>query len=362
MKNKKLLRKMMTLAAVVMLTAGLCGCERQEAASNRRERDPSANETSVPEAGKPSETATPTTAVTPEPAGTAGKRTKPADELPVHRVGGLERANDGEMAFVWLGHSSFLLQMGSVNILCDPVFTDRSSPVSWAGPKRFSEVPMTAENTPEIDVLFLSHDHYDHMDQETILAIDSKVGAYVVPSGAETILAGWGIDPDKVYAISPWVSVSLRGVKFTMTPAQHSGGRTVTAVTLCGGVVIQDGAHSVYYTGDGGYGSHFTEIYERLGAVDLLIAECGQYNENWQRVHMFPEQSAQVAVDLHAKWMIPVHWGAFVLSTHAWDEPPARCVIEAEALGVSIATPEIGQPVKFAEIASHTNRWWEAYK
>lgn len=362
MKKMTVLRTVLTLAMAAVILFGMSGCGKQDAAPKRRDRETGISGTVTAVPTESAGAVTPEATATPKADGeTKGKSTKPADVLPVHRVTEVARAEEGELKVIWLGHSSGLLQMGSRNILFDPVFTTQISPVGIGGLNRFSEVPLSAEDVPEIDVLFLSHDHYDHMDRGTILAIDGRVGSYVVPDGADEILAGWGIVESKIHALNPWESVTLCGVEFTMTPAQHTGGRGLGPGTLCGGVYMKDGAHVVYYTGDGGYGEHFSQMYERLGAVDLLLAECGQYNESWSKVHMFPEQTAQVAVDVHAEWMIPVHWGAFVLALHAWDDSVTRCTAAAAQLGVNIATPEIGQTVDYDEISSYTAHWWEAY-
>ena len=355
-KHRKILA--ITLAAVLIL--GVSGCGRREHADKRESDAAAATPTASPATAL---TEVPTAVPTMPPDGTVeGTGSKPSEALPVHRVSNVPRAEAGELSVIWLGHSSFLLQLGDKNILCDPIFSERSSPVSWAGPKRFTEAPMSAADAPEIDVLFLSHDHYDHMDYNTIMALDDKVGAYVVPDGAQNILAGWGIAESRIHALSTWESLSLFGIRFVLTPAQHRGGRGIGLSTLAGGVFLSDGAHTVYYTGDGGYGEHFSTIYETLGAPDLMIVECGQYDKTWQSMHMFPEQSARAAADLHAAWVIPVHWGAFVLAMHAWDDSIRRFVTAAEELGLRFATPEIGQPVGYRDIASFTEHWWEAYQ
>jgi|GEM_PF-1906122 Predicted Zn-dependent hydrolases of the beta-lactamase fold len=365
--RKTLLRRRipaLLLVAVLALSVSGCGRSADSAGEEKQDKNSKVTVTVTPAGtGEPRGTGDPTGTVTPAGgAGVASKGTKPVDALPVHRVSNVANAADGELVFTWLGHSSFLLQMGERNILCDPVYAQLISPVGVVGLSRFSELPMSAEDTPHIDILFLSHDHYDHMDRDTILAIDGRVDHYVVPNGTDGILTGWGIAADKISALNPWESATVAGITFTMTPAQHSGGRMLTQKTLCGGVYIKDGAHTVFYTGDGGYAEHFPQIGERLGAVDLLIAECGQYSPSWSKVHMFPEQTAQVAADVHAEWFIPVHWGAYVLSTHAWDDSVTRCSVAAAQLGLRMATPEIGQTVNYEEIGAYTTHWWEAYR
>ena len=291
-------------------------------------------------------------------------RTVPENKLPAEKLESIERAKSGEMKITWLGHSSSLLQMGDNNILIDPVMSDRASPVVFAGPERFAEYALDTDSVPEIDVLFISHDHYDHLDYDTIKAIDRKVSNYVVPLGVDVILKGWGIDESKLHPLYWWESIELDGVSYTVTPAEHYTGRNPlkTNATLWGGLYIKDGTHSFYYTGDTGYYDLFEQVYDKLGAPDLMLADSGQYDKGWATTHMFPEEAVRAAKDVHAKWLIPVHWGAYSLSNHAWDDPPQRAVKEAGDQNVNLATPRIGQIVNYDDIASFTEHWWEEYK
>ncbi|MBP3871796.1 MAG: MBL fold metallo-hydrolase [Faecalicoccus sp.] len=288
-------------------------------------------------------------------------RQRPSEIIPVNKLTEIPRASSTDFKIVWFGHSSSLLQMGDKNILIDPILSNRSSPVGFVGPSRFSEIAIEPENLPDIDVLFISHDHYDHLDYKTITTIDSKVSHYIVPLGIEVILKGWGVNPDKISSLFWWESVELDGVTYTLTPGQHFSGRNPLRfnATLWGGIHIKNSSHSFYYTGDGGYTDYFKEVYEKLGEVDLILAEDGQYNKAWAQTHMFPEQTVQAAKDVHAKWLIPVHWGAFVLSTHAWDDPVVRALQAAQELNVNMATPRIGEIVDFNEISSYQEHWWE---
>ena len=290
------------------------------------------------------------------------RNTIPEHRIPVQKTERIERADADKMTVTWLGHSSVLVQMGSSNILLDPVLGKRCSPVRFAGPGRFSEPPLAPEDIPEIDVVFISHDHYDHLDYDTVMAIDSKVGCYVVPLGVDVILKGWGIDESRLHALAWWESTEISGVTYTLVPGQHSSFRNPLRrfETLWGGICIRNDRHSLYFTGDCGYYDVFGRIYERFGETDVMLADSAQYNDAWAQTHMTPEQSVQAAKDAHAKWLIPVHWGVFRLSTHAWDEPPRRAVKAAEERGVSLATPRIGQTVDYDDIASFREHWWEA--
>ena len=291
-------------------------------------------------------------------------RTTPETIIKAEKPSLLENAKDDALAFTWLGHSSFILQMGKLNILADPVLSDRSSPVSFAGPKRFSEVPIAAEDMPDIDVLILSHDHYDHLDYDTIKKIDSKVKRYIVPLGVDSILRGWNVAADKIDSLDWWESVTVDGTTFTLTPSQHFTGRNPlkSESTLWGGYYMSNDYHKAYYTGDGGYYDVFVRIFEKLGAPDLMIAECGQYDKAWANIHMFPEETVQAGIDTKTKWLIPVHWGTFCICNHAWDDSIKRVTSAAAENGLNIATPRIGQTVKYDEIDSYNEKWWEEYK
>lgn len=294
----------------------------------------------------------------------ASSRRRPSKMIDADVPELLADVEEDDLTFTWIGHSSFLLQMGKKNILVDPVLSERSSPVSFIGPKRFSKVPLTADQMPRIDVLLLSHDHYDHMDYNTIRAISSKVSIFIVPLGVDSILKGWGIEDDRIYPLGWWESAEIDSVSYTLTPSQHFTGRDPLRrdSTLWGGFYIDNGINSVYYTGDGGYCDVFKEIHEKLGAPDLMISECGQYDPSWSAVHMFPEEAVQAALDIKAAWAIPVHWGTFCICNHAWDDPIERVTAEAVKKNVHIATPEIGQTVDFEKIETFNEKWWEAYK
>ena len=291
-------------------------------------------------------------------------RRKPRETLRAETPELLTQPQSDALRCTWFGHSSFLLQLGEITILADPVFSDRSSPVSFAGPKRFSELPITPEALPEIDVLFVSHDHYDHLDYRTIRALRDRVGAFVVPLGVDAILRGWGVAPEKIHALDWWESAEMNGAAYTLTPSQHFSGRNPlkSNSTLWGGLYIESGSHRVYYTGDGGYYEVFSEVRSRLGAPELMIAECGQYDSAWAKIHMTPEQTVQAAVDAGAAWVIPVHWGSFCICNHAWDDSIRRVTAAAEAAGVKLAAPEIGRTVDYNALAGCAHHWWEAYE
>lgn len=286
---------------------------------------------------------------------------KPQSDIPVVKCSDIKRGKAGDLNVTWLGHSSSFIQMGDQNILMDPVLTMYASPVSFVGVKRFSDIAMSIDDVPEIDVLFISHDHYDHLDYETIKKIDDKVSNYVLPLGVDSYLKGWGIDEGKIHALNWWESIEINGIDYTLTPGQHFTGRNPleSNATLWGGLFCNDAVHTVYYTGDTGYCDIFQRIHDQLGDVDLMLVEDGQYNEAWSQCHMMPEESALAAKEMNAKWTIPVHWGAFVLSTHSWNDSVTRFSQAAKKEGIDFISPKIGETVDFDKIKEFDDKWWE---
>lgn len=286
---------------------------------------------------------------------------KPKGSIPVHKITELPKADTEDLAVTWFGHSTSLLQIHGMTVFIDPVLGDYASPVGFVGAKRMAEVPMEAENLPEIDLLLISHDHYDHLDYQTIKDIDEKVKAYCVPLGVENHLERWGVDAEKIHTMAWWEELDVNGLKIVSTPGQHYTGRLPwkNNTTLWSGYILQDEYHNVYYTGDTGYGGFFEEIKERYGKPDLMLSEDGQYDPKWPYTHMKPEEVLKAAEDMETKWLLPVHWAGFVLSRHAWDDPVEQLTALAEESDISVATPKIGETVYFAEIEKYQEKWWK---
>lgn len=293
-----------------------------------------------------------------------GTRLTPTDAIPVVKSENIEQGQIGKLYVTWLGHSSALVQLGEKNILIDPVFSRHSSPVQFAGPKRFSDVPIEPENLPEIDILMLSHDHYDHMDYKTIKKIDSKIKKYIVPLGVECYLIGWGIDENKISTVAWYDELEVEGISVVATPSQHFTGRNPlksNSSWWCG-FYFEDDYHNVYYSGDGGYYDIFKRINERFGDIDLALVECGQYGKGWPYIHMFPEQVAEAAKELNAKCYVPIHWGAYCICNNDWDDSIVRFSGLAEMMGINYATPKIGERVDYDAIDQYHEHWWEGLK
>lgn len=284
----------------------------------------------------------------------------PDGQIPIEHLDSIPKANIDELKWVWFGHSSSMLQMQGLNIMIDPVFSDYASPVSGFGPKRFSEVPIDEENLPQIDILVISHDHYDHLDYNTIKDIDDKVKIYCVPLGVENHLIRWGVDKSKIHSMAWYDEVEVAGLKIIATPGRHYTGRLPwqNNTTLWSGYVFKSQDYQTYYTGDTGYGDHFKEIYDKFGAMDLLILEDGQYDKSWEAIHLLPEQGIQAAKDVEAKWVVPVHWGTFSICYHAWDDPIKQITTRAIQAGINVATPLIGQIIDYQNIEQYQEQWW----
>lgn len=285
---------------------------------------------------------------------------KPSEEIPVVKINELEKANISEMKIIWFGHSTTLVQIHGMNILIDPVLSDYASPVSFIGPKRMADIPMEPEDLPEIDLVLISHDHYDHLDYKTIKEIDHKVKAYAVPLGVESHLESWNIEPNKINSMAWLEEINVNGLNVALTPSKHFTGRLPWNMnsTLWGGFVLRDEYHSLYYSGDTGYGEHFKDIYNNFGEIELVLIESGQYDERWPNVHMNPNNAFKALEDLNAKWAIPVHWGGFVLANHSWYEPAEELSSFGENSEISIATPRIGEIVNVENLNEYQEKWW----
>ncbi len=268
---------------------------------------------------------------------------------------------DTSIAVSWFGHSSVLIKVDGITFLCDPVFGERASTFSFMGPKRFNyQQHMTVEMLPKVDVVLLSHDHYDHLDHVTVLQLKDKVQRWVMPLGAGVHLEHWGVPAAQITEHDWWEGLVVEGVQLTLTPARHFTGRGMTNrfSTLWGAWVIEGRSKKVYFGADSGYSPTFKEVGERFGPFELALLECGAYNTRWAEIHMMPEETAQAALDVKAKVLMPLHWGKFSLAMHPWKEPVERLSEKAAELGVAVLTPRIGRIVNGPDMAL-SERWWD---
>lgn len=265
---------------------------------------------------------------------------------------------------VWLGHSSWFVQLGGKRILIDPVFSDHAGPFSFIN-KAFDGTSIyTAEDMPEIDCLLISHDHWDHLDYYTVTALRSKVKQVVCPLGVGAYFEYWDYPKDKINEGDWYDKVALgKGITVHVLPARHYSGRLLAKnKTLWAGFALETPNRSIFFSGDSGYGPHFSKIGKAFHGFDLALLDCGQYDPRWAYIHMTPEEAAQAAGDLGARAVIPVHVGRFAIANHPWDEPFKRLTKASQGKSYRLLTPRIGELVALEAEgeSSRFSRWWEA--
>lgn len=261
---------------------------------------------------------------------------------------------------IWFGHSSYLIKAGGKRILVDPVFSKTPSPFSSIGSKAFPGTDFVkADQFKNIDILVITHDHYDHLDYQSILTIAPNADKIITSIGVGAHLERWGVSTEKINELSWNQSIEIfDSIKFTAVPARHFTGRKFKRnQTLWSAFVYEVGTYKLFLGGDSGYDTHFAEIGKTHGPFDLALLECGQYNELWPYIHMFPEQTVQAAIDLKAKALMPVHWGKFSLAMHPWNEPINRVTNEAEKRQLTIVTPKLGETTMLSE-KNISQKWW----
>ncbi|MDG5472345.1 MBL fold metallo-hydrolase [Jeotgalibacillus sp. ET6] len=261
----------------------------------------------------------------------------------------------------WFGHSAFYMEIEGKRVLVDPMLGSRPSPFSWAGTKRYErEVPVKPEHFSEVDAIILSHDHYDHLDRDSIIQLQTKTKRFIVPLGVGKRLTKWGVSHEKITELGWWDELQWEGLKLVCTPARHFSGRGLfdrNSTLWCSWVILGDET-KIFYSGDSGYGPHFREIGESYGPFDLTLLECGQYDERWSAIHMRPEETVQAHLDVRGRVLIPVHWGAFTLAFHSWTDPVERVTKAAISHNIIISTPKMGESVLIQSENYPSFEWW----
>jgi L-ascorbate metabolism protein UlaG (beta-lactamase superfamily) len=286
-------------------------------------------------------------------------RLVPDSPIPVVKTD-LKALNPGTDAVVWLGHSSWFIQIGGKRILIDPVFSDHAAPFSFMNRAFDGTTIYAAEDMPEIDCLLISYDHWDHLDYFTVLGLRSKVKQVICPLGVGTYFEYWNYPVDKIREGDWWEEIAL-GKDFSVhvLPARHYSGRLFKEnKTLWAGFAIQTQNLRIFFSGDSGYGPHFSEIGKAFRGFDLVLLDCGQYDPRWSYIHMTPEEAARAAQDLGARALIPAHVGRFTIANHPWDEPFKRLTEVCQNQSYRLLTPEIGEPVMPDEKPSQFFSWW----
>ncbi len=287
------------------------------------------------------------------------KRKAPTTSLPSVKTD-LKSLDPEKDVLVWFGHSSYFMQIDGKKMLVDPVFSGNASPFSFLVKSFKGSDIYTPDDFPFIDYLFITHDHWDHLDYKTVLKLKSKVGKIITGLGTGAHLEYWGFDHKMIVELD-WNDSAApdSGFQLTATPGRHFSGRGFKRnQSIWCSFVLQTPTKKIFIGGDSGYDTHFAKIGAEHGPFDLALLECGQYNKSWKYIHMMPEQTVQAAIDLKAKTLMPVHWGKFALALHAWDESIERVTKEASRLKVPIIHPMIGEAVNLDDYGIQ-KQWWK---
>ncbi len=265
------------------------------------------------------------------------------------------------MRVTWLGHSTVLLEIDGFRVLTDPVFGERASPVAFAGPRRFHPPPVKIEGLPPLDLVIISHDHYDHLCFESVMALAKSKVPFITALGVGARLEAWGIPSERITELDWWESHAIGGGRLavTATPAQHFSGRGLgdRNVTSWAGWAVRTDHHNIFFSGDTGLTEEFRTIGSRLGPFDLIMLEIGAFHEVWGDIHLGPENALKAVTMLGGGLLLPVHWSTFSLALHAWHEPAESLVNLAPKHDVKLITPKLGQVLE-PTITEPLAPWW----
>lgn len=270
----------------------------------------------------------------------------------------LKKSETG-LRVTWIGHSSLLIEIDGRRILTDPVWSKRASFLSFMGPKRFFAPPLRLDQLPSLDAVIISHDHYDHLDKETIKFFAGKDINFYCSLGDKQYLKKWGINSSYITEMDWGDSVMVsRDIVLTATPARHFSGRGIfnRNTTLWSSFVIKGPKHNIFFGADSGWFPGFKEIGDTFGPFDLTMLEIGAYGKYWPDIHMGPDNASNAHLALRGKLMMPIHWGTFNLSTHAWYEPIERLLQYAKEKRIELFIPEPGKPTEVN--GAFNSEWW----
>jgi L-ascorbate metabolism protein UlaG (beta-lactamase superfamily) len=254
-----------------------------------------------------------------------------------------------------------LVEIDGRRILTDPVWSERCSPSTLVGPKRFHAPPIALDDLPPIDAVVISHDHYDHLDMPVIRTLAARGTHFAVPLGIGAHLQRWGVPAAQIAELDWNESADIAGLRITATPARHYSGRNPLHAneTLWASWVVKGPAHAIFFSGDTGYSDGFKTIGAQHGPFDLTLIKIGAYDKTWAGIHLNPEEAIQVHVDLRGKMMLPVHWATFNLGFHSWREPADRAVAAATKAGITLVVPKPGQPIEPGGTLPPQQPWWQ---
>src|SRR5262245_25981484 len=293
-----------------------------------------------------------------------GERRVPTSPLPaMNPIDSWSRPPASGLRATWLGHSTVLIEIDGLRVLTDPVWGPRASPSRLAGPKRFQPVPVPLRALPPLDLVLVSHDHYDHLDYPTIRELAKLQVPFVTSLGVGAHLEAWGVAPERIVELDWWESYALPGTELRIhaAPSQHFSGRGLKDrnATLWSSLVIETPRQRVFFSGDTGLTTEYAAIRERFGRFDLVMLEVGAFHPAWGDIHLGPVNALEALELLGGGAFLPVHWGTFALAMHDWDEPAETLLSLGPKRGAQLLMPRLGEPVEPAHGREPTP-WWRA--
>jgi L-ascorbate metabolism protein UlaG (beta-lactamase superfamily) len=292
-----------------------------------------------------------------------GRRVPPGPLPSMNPLEAWQRPAGSGLRATWLGHSTVLIEIDGLRVLTDPVWGPRASPSRLAGPKRFQPVPVPLHALPPLDLVLVSHDHYDHLDYPTIRELAKRPVPFVTSLGVGAHLEAWGVPPERIVELDWWESHTLPGAELRVhaAPSQHFSGRALKDrnATLWSSLVIESPRHRVFFSGDTGLTTEYASIRERLGPFDLVLLEVGAFHPSWGDIHLGPVNALEALALLGGGAFLPVHWGTFALAMHDWDEPAETLLALGPQRGAQLLMPRLGEPVE-PRHAWEPSPWWRA--
>ncbi|NRB15227.1 MAG: MBL fold metallo-hydrolase [Rhizobiales bacterium] len=286
----------------------------------------------------------------------------PQKPIPVNKITPERLANlpENETIIFKLGHSSLLLWIENEFWLIDPVFSERASPFTFIGPKRFHPTPIDIDALPDIKGVILSHNHYDHLDEASIKQLIGKTELFIAPLGVGATLVQWGVDSNRIREFDWYDSLQIGNISLTATPSQHFSGRGLSDrnQSLWASWVIASSQHKIFFSGDSGYFDGFKQIGEKYGPFDISFIESGAYNTLWPDVHMMPDETVKAFIDLNGGVLVPIHNSTFDLSVHAWYHPLEQVLKYAQDQDVSLLVPQMGSEINLNSLPK-LELWWQ---
>lgn len=287
----------------------------------------------------------------------------PDDSIPLIKTD-LKALDPKTDVLVWLGHSSYFMQLAGKRILVDPVLSGNAAPFKFMIKAFIGSDWYKVENIPDIDYLIITHDHWDHLDYETVMTLNDRTKHIICPLGVGSHFEYWGFDTTKITELD-WNENAILDSAWGIcaTPARHFSGRgLVRNKTLWASFVLSTPSSKIFIGGDCGYDTFFAEIGNKFGPIDLAILEMGQYNENWKYIHLLPSQFFQAAIDLKAKRVLPVHNSKFALGQHAWFDPLNSISDFSIHCQTFLVTPKIGEQLNLNDTNQTFSNWWSGLK